>query len=127
MDPLGFGLENYDAIGAWREKDGQFPINASGVLPDGRSFDGAPGLKSILKAQPDAFAETLTRKLLIYALGRGLEPVDDSAVKQIVSQAKANNYRFSSLILGIVKSDPFQRRRVQERQENRGVLSTAMR
>src|SRR4030095_9615076 len=72
MDPLGFGLENYDAIGAWREKDGQFPINASGVLPDGRSFDGAAGLKSILKAQPDAFAETLTRKLLIYALGRGL-------------------------------------------------------
>jgi hypothetical protein len=111
MDPLGFGLENYDAIGAWREKDGQFPINASGVLPDGRSFDGAAGLKSILKAQPDAFAETLTRKLLIYALGRGLEPGDDAAVKQIVNQARADKYRFSSLISGIVKSDPFQRRR----------------
>ena len=114
MDPLGFGLENFDAIGAWREKDGQFTINASGVLPDGRSFDGAQGLKSILKAQPDAFAETLTRKLLIYALGRGLEAQDDAAVKQIVSQTKANNYRFSSLILGVVKSEAFQKQRANK-------------
>ncbi len=86
MDPLGFGLENFDAIGAWRTKDGKFPINASGTLPDGRSFDGPAGLKSILKAQPDAFTECLTRKLLIYALGRGLEPDDDPAVKKIVKK-----------------------------------------
>jgi mono/diheme cytochrome c family protein len=111
MDPLGFGLENFDAIGAWRTKDGLFPINASGTLPDGRSFDGPQGLESILKAQPEAFAECLTRKLLIYALGRGLEPDDDPAVKQIVKNVAADNYRFSSLILGIVKSEPFQNRR----------------
>ena len=111
MDPLGFGLENFDAIGAWREKDGEFLINASGTLPDGRSFAGPQELKSILKAQPDAFADTLTRKLLIYALGRGLEHSDDAAVKQIVRDTKANDYRFSSLILGIVKSESFQRRR----------------
>jgi hypothetical protein len=111
MDPLGFGLENFDAIGAWRTKDGQFPINASGTLPDGRSFNGPQGLESILKEQPEAFAECLTRKLLIYALGRGLERDDDPAVKQIVKDMRTSNYRFSSLVLGIVKSEPFQKRR----------------
>lgn len=111
MDPLGFGLENFDAIGAWRTKDGQFNIDASGTLPDGRSFDGPQGLATILKAQPDAFAECLTRKLLIYALGRGLEPDDDPAVRKIVKNVAADNYRFSSLVLGIVKSQPFQKRR----------------
>jgi hypothetical protein len=111
MDPLGFGLENFDAIGAWRAKDGEFVINAKGTLPDGRTFTGPQGLKSILKAQPDAFTETLTRKLLIYALGRGLEPSDDMAVKQIVTKVAASDYRFSSLILGIVNSESFQKRR----------------
>jgi mono/diheme cytochrome c family protein len=111
MDPLGFGLENFNAIGAWRTTDGQFPIDASGTLPDGRSFKGLEGLKSILKAQPDAFAECLTRKLLIYALGRGLERADDPTVKKIVKDSAAENYRFSSLILGIVKSETFQKRR----------------
>jgi len=108
MDPLGFGLENFDAIGAWRTMDGQFPIQASGTLPDGRSFDGPTELESILKAQPDAFAECLTRKLLIYALGRGLEPYDNHAVSEIVKQAAVDNYRFSSLVLAIVKSEPFK-------------------
>jgi len=111
MDPLGFGLENFDAIGAWRTTDGKFPIDASGTLPDGRSFNGPQGLASILKAQPEAFAECLTRKLLIYALGRGLEPDDDPAVKKIVSGVVADKYRFSSLVLGIVKSPLFQKRR----------------
>ena len=114
MDPLGFGLENFDAIGGWRTKDGQFPIDASGTLPDGRSFDGPRGLESILKAQPDAFTECLARKLLIYALGRGLEPGDDAAVKKIVQTVAADNYRFSSLVLGIVKSEPFQKRRRED-------------
>jgi hypothetical protein len=116
MDPLGFGLENFDAIGAWRTKDGKFPINASGTLPDGRSFDGLQGLESTLKAQPDAFAECLARKLLIYALGRGLEPADDPEVKKIVKNLAADNYRFSSLILGIVTSEPFQKRRRENTQ-----------
>jgi hypothetical protein len=111
MDPLGFGLENFDAIGAWRKEDGLFPINASGTLPDGRSFDGPRALESILKAQPEAFAECLARKLLIYALGRGLEPGDDAAVKKIVKNVGTDNYRFSSLVLEVVKSEPFQKRR----------------
>lgn len=111
MDPLGFGLENFDAVGAWRTKDGEFPINASGELPDGRSFTGPQGLKSILKAQPDRFTETLTRKMLMYALGRGLEPSDAGAVNEIVRKVAADNYRMSSLILGIVNSQPFQKRR----------------
>ena len=111
MDPLGFGLENFDAVGAWRTKDGEFPINASGTLPDGRSFTGPQGLKSILKAQPDAFTESLTRKMLIYALGRGLETSDDAAVNEIVRKVAADKYRISSLILGIVNSKPFQKRR----------------
>ncbi len=111
MDPLGFGLENFDAVGAWRTKDGEFPINAMGTLPDGRSFTGPQGLKSILKAQPDAFTECLTRKMLIYALGRGLENSDDAAVKEIVRKVAADNYRISSLILGIVNSEPFQKQR----------------
>jgi len=111
MDPLGFGLENFDAVGAWRTKDGEFPINAMGTLPDGRSFTGPQGLKSILKAQPDAFTECLTRKMLIYALGRGLENSDDAPVKEIVRKVSSDNYRISSLILAIVNSEPFQKQR----------------
>jgi len=111
MDPLGFGLENFDAIGAWRTQEGKFSINASGILPDGRSFEGPQGLEAVLKAQPDAFTECLTRKLLIYALGRGLEPQDDPAVKKIVKNVARDSYRWSSLILEIVKSEPFQDRR----------------
>ena len=91
-------------------------INAAGTLPDGKTFTGPQGLKSILKAQPDAFAETLTRKLLIYALGRGLEPTDDAAVKQIANKVAADKYRFSSMILGIVNSEPFQQRRGERAQ-----------
>ncbi|HEY3132049.1 MAG TPA: DUF1592 domain-containing protein [Acidobacteriota bacterium] len=111
MDPLGFGLENFDAIGAWRTQDGTFPIDASGTLPDGRSFQGPQELKAIVKAQRDAFAECLTGKLLTYALGRGLERYDKPTVKKIARGAAANNYRFSSLVLEIVKSLPFQMRR----------------
>jgi len=116
MDPLGFGLENFDAIGAWRTKDGEFTIDSSGTLPDGRSFSGPAGLKTILKQKPDAFAECLTRKLMIYALGRGLEPADEVMVKEIVKNLAANDYRFSSMIMGIVESQPFQRRRGEKLQ-----------
>lgn len=111
MDPLGFGLENFNAIGSWRTTDGQFPINAAGTLPDGRSFAGPEGLESILKSQPEAFAAGLTRKLLTYALGRGLEPYDDPAVTKMVADVKAHEYRFSSVVLNIVKSAPFQMRK----------------
>jgi cytochrome c553 len=111
MDPLGFGLENFDAIGAWRTQDGKFPIDASGTLPDGRSFQGPRELKAVLRADRSAFAEGLTEKLLTYALGRGLERYDKPTVKKIASRVAAENYRFSSLVLEIVKSLPFQMRR----------------
>lgn len=116
MDPLGFGLENFNAIGAWRAKDGDFVIDASGTLPNGTSFSGPQGLKTILKQKPDAFAECLTRKLLIYALGRGLENSDEGTVKAIVKDVATNDYRFSSLIMGIVTSQEFQRRRGEKGQ-----------
>jgi len=111
MDPLGFGLENFDAIGAWRTQDGKFPIDPSGTLPDGRSFKGPQELKAILRADRDAFAAGLTEKLLTYALGRGLERYDRPTVKKITNQLAAENYRFSSLVLEIVKSLPFQMQR----------------
>jgi len=111
MDPLGFGLENFDAIGAWRTQDGKFPIDASGELPDGRLFKGPRELKAILKADRNAFAEGLAEKLLIYALGRGLETNDKAAVERIVSSLAADDYRFSRLVIEIARRSPFQRRR----------------
>jgi len=111
MDPLGFGLENYDAIGRWRTQDGSFPVDSSGTLPNGKSFAGAAELKAILKADPNAFAKALTEKMLTYALGRGLEAYDRPAVQQIVQRTAQNGYRFSALVQGIVASMPFQERR----------------
>jgi mono/diheme cytochrome c family protein len=111
MDPLGFGLENFNAIGAWRTKDGNFPVDSTGTLPDGRTFNGPQELKAIVKADSNAFAECLTEKLLTYALGRGLERYDKPTVKKIAGQVAANNYRFSTLALEIAKSLPFQNRR----------------
>lgn len=108
MDPLGFGLENYDAVGAWRTMDGKFPIDSSGVLPNGKTFQGPMELAKILKDQKDAFAEGLAEKMLIYALGRGLEREDHAEVRRIVSRMAADDYKFSSLILGIVNSPLFQ-------------------
>jgi mono/diheme cytochrome c family protein len=116
LDPLGFGLENFDAIGAWRTQDGKFPIDSTGTLPDGRTFNGPQELKKILRADRAAFAEGLTDKLLTYALGRGLERYDKPTVKQIASRAAINDYRFSSLALEIVKSLPFQNRRGERAQ-----------
>ena len=111
MDPLGFGLENFDATGAWRTMDGKFPIDATGTLPDGRKFDGPEELRLILRADHQAFEHCLTAKLLTYALGRGLERYDKRTVSGIVSRLPEHEYRFSGLILEIVKSLPFQSRR----------------
>jgi mono/diheme cytochrome c family protein len=111
MDPLGFGLENFDAVGAWRTMDGKFPIDASGALPDGRTFTGPVELRTILEGNREAFARSLTVKLLTYALGRGLEPYDTKTVKLIASRMPAHDYRFSALVLEIVNSLPFQSRR----------------
>jgi hypothetical protein len=111
MDPLGFGLENFDAVGAWRTMDGKFPIDATGTLPDGRTFNGPEELRSILRADHQAFEHCLTAKLLTYALGRGLERYDKRTVSGIVSRLPEREYRFSGLILEIVNSLPFQSRR----------------
>ncbi len=111
MDPLGFGLENYDGIGAWRTADGKFPIDASGALPDGRSFHGPDEMKAILKGDRDAFAACITEKMLTYALGRGLERSDRRTVQAIAHRLADRRYRFSALVDEIVKSLPFQMRR----------------
>jgi hypothetical protein len=110
MDPLGFGLENFNAIGAWRTEDGKFPVDASGALPDGRSFSGPAELKTLLKQDRDIFTRAVTEKLLIYALGRGLERYDRPTAGAIAAQVASHDYRFSALVTGIVNSLPFQKR-----------------
>jgi len=114
LDPLGFGLENYDAVGAWRDQDAGAAVDSSGTLPSGQSFRGPAELKSILKARSGEFTRCLTEKMLTYALGRGLEEYDHCAVDQIVKGLAANRYKFSALVLAIAKSDPFQRRRERD-------------
>jgi hypothetical protein len=111
MDPLGFSLENFDAIGAWRTDDGKWPIDNSGLLPDGRAFAGPDGLKAVLRSDHEAFAACVTHKMLTYALGRGLERYDKRTVQAIAGRLAAKDYRFSALVLEIVESLPFQRRR----------------
>jgi hypothetical protein len=109
MDPLGFALENFDAVGQWRSRgeDG-VRIDSSGVLPDGARVDGPASLRDALLGRPDQFASTLAEKLLTFALGRGLDYTDAPAVRGIAAQAATGDYRFSALVLGIVKSTPFQ-------------------
>jgi hypothetical protein len=113
MDPLGFGLENYDAVGAWRTHDGKFPIETAGTLPGGQNFTGSKGLKEILKSKSDAFVNNVTEKLLTYSLGRGLERFDRPTVEAISRQVKASDYRFSALVMEVVKSKPFQMQTVE--------------
>jgi hypothetical protein len=113
MDPIGFGLENFDGIGAYRTKEGQFPIDPSGKLTSGDSFQGAAELSNILAtSKREQFVRCLTEKMLIYALGRGLEYYDQAATDQITTSVAKNQYKFSSLVLGVVKSLPFEERRV---------------
>ena len=115
MDPIGFALENYDAVGRWREQEGGAPIDASGELPGGVAFDGPGELKQVLATHfRDAFASTVTEKLLTYALGRGLEYYDKPTVRSIVRQAERNEYRLADMIVTVVKSMPFQMRRSPE-------------
>ena len=112
IDPVGFSLESFDAIGQWREYEGNdVPIDASGALPGAGEFRGVAGLEHALLSRPELFAGTLTEKLLTFALGRGIEYYDAPAVRKIVRDAENDRYRFSSLILGIVKSTPFQMRK----------------
>jgi cytochrome c553 len=114
MDPLGFSLENFDAIGRFREQDGKWPVDASAALPDGRTFVGAAGLRTLLRQDQDAFAACVAEKMLTYALGRGLERYDKRTVRAIVASLRQSDYRFSALVLEIVKSLPFQERREEK-------------
>jgi hypothetical protein len=110
MDPIGFALENFDAVGAWRTRDGAAPIDASGELADGSHVNGVIQLRDALVNQSDLFVSTMTEKLLTYALGRGVDYHDMPAVRGIVREASHNNYRFSAIVMGIVRSTPFQMR-----------------
>ena len=112
MDPIGFSLENFNAIGEWRPtSEAGTPIDASGTLPDGAAFEGPTGLRDLLLDRPADFVGTVTEKLMMYALGRGLEYYDAPTVRRIVREAAGEDYRWSSVILGIVKSTAFQMRR----------------
>ena len=111
MDPLGFALENFDAVGHWRQEEAGTPVDASGALPDGTTFSGPIELRELLKQRQTQFVGTVIEKLLTYALGRGIEFHDMPAVRTIARQAAANDYRWSALVLGVVKSVPFQMKR----------------
>ena len=110
MDPIGFAMENFDAVGRWRERDGQQPIDATGVFPEGTKFDGIPGLKKELLRQPEQFVGTVAERLLMYAIGRNLQYYDAPTVRAVMRDAEPANHTLASLVLGIVKSRPFQMR-----------------
>jgi hypothetical protein len=112
IDPLGFALENFDAVGRWRvnDREARAPIDASGVLIDGTPVTGPQELRAALLRRPDQFVQTLTEKLMTYALGRTLGPTDMPTVRAIVRGARADDYRFSDLVWGIVNSAQFQRK-----------------
>jgi hypothetical protein len=113
MDPVGFSLENFDAVGRWRTVEEGRPIDATGGLPDGSQFAGVTGLEGALLKRPEVFASTLAEKLLTFALGRGVEAFDAPAIRKIVRDSRAHDYRFSSLIVGIAGSIPFRMRTSQ--------------
>jgi hypothetical protein len=114
MDPLGFALENFDAVGKWRTKDAGTTIDASGALPDGTKFEGPAALREILLRRPEEFITTVTERLLTYGLGRGVEYYDQPAIRKIVREAAPSEHRWSALVVGIVNSTPFQMRRSRE-------------
>jgi mono/diheme cytochrome c family protein len=120
MDPLGFALENFDGVGQWRDKDRDAgtAIDAAGQLADGTAVTGPIDLRQAIMKRPGQFVRTMTEKLMIYALGRGLQPYDMPAVRKIVHDAATTNYRFSSLVMGIVTSAPFQMKRFQDTTSN---------
>jgi hypothetical protein len=114
IDPIGFAFENYDSVGAYRLKDGEFPIDASGTLPDGRSFKGPAELKAVLMKDKEQFSRCLTEKLLTFALGRGVEYYDAPTIDRVSAELARNDYKFSTLVTEIVLSEPFRLRRGKE-------------
>jgi hypothetical protein len=114
MDPIGFAMENFDAVGKWRERDAGKPIDVSSKLADGTVVDGVEGVRNMILLDPERFAGAVTEKLMMYALGRNVQYFDAPAVRRIVREAAANEYKFSDLVLGITGSVPFQTRRIRE-------------
>jgi hypothetical protein len=126
IDPVGFALENFNAVGQWREADADgSPVDAAGVLADGSAVDGPAALREAILSRPDAFVTALTERLMIYALGRGLEPSDMPVVRRVVSQAAQDGYRLRSIIMGIVESAPFQMRTTLEPAETVNTVARA--
>ena len=111
MDPLGFALEHFDAIGRWRDRDSGGPIDASGSLPDGTRLAGVDELRRAILGQPDVFLRATIAKLLTYAIGRTLEPGDAAVVRRIVRESARDGYRWSAIIQGVVRSAPFLMRK----------------
>ena len=122
MDPVGFALENFDAVGAWRVREAGRPIDASGELADGTKVDGVVALRNALLSRPGVFVGTVTQKLLTYAIGRGLDDRDMPTVRAIVRQS-APEYRFSSIVMGIVRSAPFRMKMKEVGTQNLEVRS----
>lgn len=115
MDPLGFSLENYDAVGAWRTSFAGKPIDASAVLPDGTKFEGPAGLQNILMSRKEQFIEALTERMMTYGLGRGVEYYDMPAIREVRDRARRDDYRMNAIIMGIVQSVPFVMKRIPEK------------
>jgi hypothetical protein len=107
MDPLGFSLENFDAVGKWRKEADGVPVDPVATLPDGSHFDGLSGLRTLLVSHQEDFARTFSGKLLAYAIGRGIESYDLPAIRKIAREAARDDYRWSSIVMGIVESTPF--------------------
>jgi Protein of unknown function (DUF1585)/Protein of unknown function (DUF1588) len=114
MDPLGFALENFDAVGAWRTTQGGKLIDVSTEMPDGTKFAGPGGLRNIMLSHKDSFVEAFTERLMIYALGRGVTATDMPAIRAVRAGAGKDNYRIHSIIMGIVQSVPFSMRRTPQ-------------
>jgi len=114
MDPIGFGLENFDGVGAWREVEDGAPVDVSGTMPGGQKFAGPVALKKILKGRSDEFSRTISNRLLTYAIGRALKNPDRMFVESISSKGKASGHLFASYVEGVVLSEAFRRRPAQE-------------
>jgi hypothetical protein len=117
MDPLGFALENYNAIGKWRTMDGKFPVDSTGTMPDGTTFAGPADMRQAMMHRLPQFAQCLTSKMLEYALGRGIGPSDQREIASITHNWETEGYRFQTLIFEIVNSVPFQNRRAEAPKE----------
>ena len=117
MDPIGFAMENFDGVGRWREHDNGNPIDASGAFPGGAKFEGMAGLKAALLQHPEEFVSTVAEKLLMYGIGRNVQYFDQPIVRALVKESARDKYTFSSLVLGVVKSVPFQMREVPPAKE----------